>query len=174
MHEHPDVANLMPPGTYLEEIAHPGDKSKTIELAIFKEHRFAFYFWNRWSFDLPDSSKPPTLITIDWHRDFAPPSSGEQEKLNKLNLSDPEEVAKFIWSGLDTHNDSHLLSAAYLNIIDDVILLKNYGDQAENTYVDSDGNNHMISEFKLFESFEKQYLLAIPTDTFSTLIWIFL
>lgn len=174
MHEHPDVVNLIPPGTYLETVTHPGDKSKTIELAVFKEHRFAFYFWNRWSFDLSDSSKPPSLITIDWHRDLAPPSVKEQEILEELNLSDQQEVAKFIWSGLDTHNDSHLLSAAYLNIIGDIILLKNYGDETENTYVDSDGNNHKISEFKLFENFQKailahnsdRYFLDIDLDFF--------
>lgn len=174
MHEDPDVENLMPPGTYLESITHPEDRSRKIELAVFKEHRFAFYFWNRWTAKLPDKSEPPTLITIDWHRDLAPPSASEKKNLKKLKLSHHDKVAKFIWSGLDTHNDSHLLSAAFLNIIGDVILLKNYGEQIENTYVDNEGNEHRISEFKSYSNFEEaviahnaeRYFLDIDLDFF--------
>lgn len=174
MHEHPDVVNLMPPGTYLETIAHPGDRSRNIELAIFKEHRFAFYFWNRWSVELTDKSHAPTLVTIDWHRDLAPPSPDEKRALDKLNLSGQDEVSRFIWSGLDTHNDSHLLSAAYLNIIGDIILLKNYGEPAENKYEDRFGNKHCVYEYKSYENFEEavltqksgSYYLDIDLDFF--------
>lgn len=154
MHEHPDVQKLIPPGTYLETVTHPGDRSGTIELAIFKEHRFSFYFWNRWSIDLAEKPDPPTLITIDWHRDLAPPSAAEKQALEQLDLTDQDEVSKFVWSGLDAHNDSHLLSAAYLNIIGDIILLKNYGEPAESNFEDRFGNAHRIFEFQSFENFE--------------------
>lgn len=158
MHEHPDVVNLMPPGTYLEALEHPsGDSSKSVEMAIFKEHRFAFYFWSRWTNKLGKQCAP-TLITIDWHRDLAPPSDTETEALELLDLSDEDKVSEFIWSKLNTHNDSHLLSAAYLNIIGDIILLKNYGDSSENEYGDSFGNKHRIREFRNFEDFENAVL----------------
>lgn len=174
MHEHPDVQKLVPPGTYLETVSHPGGPSGTIELAIFKEHRFAFYFWNRWSTELAEKPDPPTVVTIDWHRDLAPPSAAEKQALEQLNLSNQDEVSKFIWSGLDTHNDSHLLSAAYLNIIGDIILLKNYGESGETKFEDRNGNKHRVLEFKSYENFEDAvvnqksgcYYLDIDLDFF--------
>jgi len=162
MHEHPDVVKLMPPGTYLENLEHPSGDSRNVELAVFKEHRFAFYFWNRWTNKLKPKLSPPTLVTIDWHRDLAPPSAVEKEALENLDLSDQNEVSKFIWSGLDTHNDSHVLSAAYLNIIGDIILLKNYGESAETKFEDRFGNTHSVFEFKSYEAFEKTVLSQKP------------
>lgn len=156
MHEHPDTEILMPPGTYLERLPHPdGSPSEDLEMAIFKEHRFAFYFWNRWV-QKPDSGqKPPSLVTIDWHRDLAPPSESEKAALEKLDLKSPEGVAQFVWSQMDTHNDSHLLSATYLNLIDNIYLLKNYGESQENTFVDSYGQRHQILEFHSISQFEE-------------------
>lgn len=174
MHEHPDVVNLMPPGTYLEVLEHPsGDSSESVEMAIFKEHRFAFYFWNRWTNKLTGQSAP-TLITVDWHRDLAPPSGNEKRALEHLDLSNEDKVSEFIWSELNTHNDSHLLSAGYLNIIGDIILLKNYGDPSEDEYRDSFGNRHCIREFKRYKNFEnaviadksKQVYLDLDLDFF--------
>lgn len=147
MHEHPDVDNLMPPGTYLEMLDHPSGDSRTMELAIFKEHRFAFYFWNRWTNNL-NTLSAPTLITIDWHRDMAPPSGVEKEALEQLSRTEVDKVSEFIWSKLDSHNDSHVLSAAYLNIIGDILLLKNYGDETESVYRDYQNNKHLIREFR--------------------------
>lgn len=159
MYEQSDSAELMPPGTYLETIAHPGgEDSKTIELAIFKEHRFAFYFWNRWLKKHEHSQPPPHLVTIDWHRDLAPPSDAEKKNLNKLDLSDPDQVAQFIWSDLNTHNDSHLLSAAYLNLISNIFLLKNYGEQQQHIFIDRFENEHRIYEFKSYEDFQHAVL----------------
>jgi len=131
MHEHPDTEILIPPGTYLEKVPHPnGTSSKSMEVAIFTEHRFAFYFWNRWLRDLSDSRKPPCLLTIDWHRDLAPP----------------------------TDNDSHLLSAAYLNLIDDVFLLKNYGERQQSSFIDRQSNRHQIFECCSFADLQESVL----------------
>jgi len=159
MHEHPDTEILIPPGTYLEKVPHPnGTSSKSMEVAIFTEHRFAFYFWNRWLRDLSDSRKPPCLLTIDWHRDLAPPSDSEKEELKNLDLTRQEEVAKFVWSQMDTHNDSHLLSAAYLNLIDDVFLLKNYGERQQSSFIDRQSNRHQIFECCSFADLQESVL----------------
>lgn len=175
MHEHPDVINLMPPGTYIEDLAHPsGQENETIELAIFKEHRFAFYFWNRWTRRLNSGGSPPSLLTIDWHRDLATPSESELKSLEKLDLSDEEIVAQYVWSKLDTHNDSHLLSACHLNLLNDVILLKNYGRTERETYIDRAGDSHTILECADYQTFEKEvlnhkndhYILDIDLDYF--------
>ncbi|MDX1586184.1 MAG: hypothetical protein R3222_05550 [Balneolaceae bacterium] len=174
MHEHPDVANLMPPGTYLESLSHPTGKSGSMELAVFKEHRFAFYFWNRWNNALGPDLPPATLLTIDWHRDLAPPSSNEQKALERIDLEQEDSVSTFIWSTLNTHNDSHLLSAAYRNIIGDVMLLKNYGDESQSVYRDCEDNPHQILEFKNIEHLEEtvleredqHYILDLDLDFF--------
>lgn len=175
MHEPIDFPDLIPPGTYLEEIRHPsGDRSKKMEMAIFKEHRFSFYFWNRWHKIATENKRPPDLITIDWHRDMAPPSDSEKEGLTNLNLSNLAEVAKFTWSGLDVHNDSHLLAAAFLNLIGDVYLLKNYGTYQESSYIDNFSNTHHIYEYHVQDDFLEatltkdftQVLLDIDLDFF--------
>lgn len=175
MHEHPDITSLIPPGTYLETVPHPsGAPSKTMELAVFKEHRFSFYFWNRWVQQMDNSDNPPALVTIDWHRDFAPPSASERAALDKLDLSNHEKVAKTTWAALDTHNDSHLLSAAYLNLIGDVFLLKNYGEEQHETFTDSGGRPHVVHEFRSYKNFQealfdekqKPVILDIDLDFF--------
>lgn len=165
MHEHPDIVNLMPPGTYLERLSHPnGSSSEMMELAIFKEHRFSFYFWNRWFQQTEDLAKPPTLVTVDWHRDFAPPSPSERNTLEHLDLGDEDAVAKKVWAAMDNHNDSHLLSAAYLNIIGDVFLLKNYGDAQQHTFNDRKNKEHEIHEFRSYEEFERAISHANPSS----------
>lgn len=161
MHEPIDFPDLIPPGTYLEEIQHPsGIKSKKMELAIFNEHRFSFYFWNRWREAMQTNKKvgPPDLITIDWHRDLAPPSQSEKEGLNHLDLSNHAEVARFSWSVLDNHSDSHILSAAYLNLIGDIYLLKNYGTYQKSVCKDTFSNTHQVFEFHSQEDFKETVL----------------
>ncbi|NGP76840.1 hypothetical protein G3570_09365 [Balneolaceae bacterium YR4-1] len=173
MHEHPDVVNLMPPGTYLETLDHPSGESRKIELAVFKEHRFAFYFWNRWN-NTESNLPPPTLVTIDWHRDLAPPSDEEKKGLDHLDLKEEDKVSTFIWSNLNTHNDSHLLSAAYRNIVGDILLLKNYGNESQSVYKDCQENNHRILEFKTTENLEnnlserldRRFILDLDLDFF--------
>lgn len=177
MHEPIDIKELIPPGTYLEELRHPGgDKSKTkkMELAVFKEHRFSFFFWNRWMEQIENVDRQPDLVTIDWHRDIAPPSDSEKVGLKNLDLSNQAEVAKFAWSGLDAHNDSHILSAAVLNMIGDIYLLKNYGNYQESSYKDNFSNVHWVYEYHSPETFKEavfskvssQVILDIDLDYF--------
>lgn len=165
MDDHPDIKNLMPPGTYLEKLPHPnGSSSEVMELAIFTEHRFSFYFWNRWFQKIEGKIKPPALVTFDWHRDFAPPSTSERNMLENLNLTDEDTVAKEVWASLDSHNDSHLLSAAHLNIIGDIFLLKNYGDAQQHTFNDQNNQEHKIEEFRSYHELEKAVRGASPTS----------
>ena len=178
MHEHPDSKYLLPPGTYLETLPHPsGEENESVEMAVFKEHRFSFFFWYRWNqlSGKVSSSGPVHLVTIDWHRDLAPPSEKEKKALKQLDLKSSDEVASFSWSRLDKHNDSHLLAAAYLDFFDDVYLLKNYGGAQQSVFSDYRGNEHRIREFQAVEELEQSlsgsgsgasFLLDIDLDYF--------
>jgi hypothetical protein len=45
-----------PANSYFQILRHPsGNLSKSIELAIFNEHRFAFYYWIRWNLNYQTS-----------------------------------------------------------------------------------------------------------------------
>lgn len=145
IHEH--SLKQVPPGTHVETVTHPsGEHDRDIELAVFKDHRLSFFFWLKWTRALRAS--PPLLVTIDWHRDLAPPNDKECKRLEELNQTDLTAVARFASEDLDPHNDGHVLSAAWLNLIGDVILLKNYGLDQKETYCDRAGNEHKILEFK--------------------------
>lgn len=143
-----------PPGTFREVIAHPGGHDKTIEKAVIMEHRFAFFFWMKWCNKLRENSQlqqsAPTLITIDWHRDLAPPEEDQKEKLPGLDQSNLSDIANYVWAQFDQTNDGHILCAAWLNLVGDIILLKNSGGYQEDSFTDYEGNNHTIYEFKDF------------------------
>ncbi|MDZ7692961.1 MAG: hypothetical protein U5K69_17865 [Balneolaceae bacterium] len=135
-------------------------EERDIELAIFKDHRYSFFDWLKWTCQLRQTQPgvTPTLVTIDWHRDLAPPSEDERMRLNDLNQQNLNEVREFTLNELDAHNDGHLLSAAWLNLIGDVILLKNYGMDQKDSWMDGDGQAHLILEFKDFEAFSSEVL----------------
>jgi len=148
-----------PPGTFREIIPHPGGHARTIEKAIIMEHRFAFFFWMKWCNVLRKDGKlkqrAPTLLTIDWHRDLAPPSEELKIALEKLDQSRLDEVANFVWAQFDQTNDGHILCAAWLNLIGDVILLKNSADRMQSTFNDMAGNKHTIFEFREYDRLEQ-------------------
>lgn len=174
MHHDPELSEPAPPGTHAERLTHPsGDTEREIELAIFKDHRFSFFYWLKWARKLQQEG-PPTLITIDWHRDLAPPSETEVEALDMLNQQNLQETCDFTLNELDPHNDGHILSAAWLNLIGDIILLKNYGMEQQETWTDGRGNVHKILEFNDFETFQEEvigrdkecYYLDVDLDYF--------
>ncbi|MDR8390353.1 UPF0489 family protein [Aliifodinibius sp. S!AR15-10] len=162
MHRDPKISETTPFGAHSEMVAHPGGKSeREVELAIFKDHRYSFFYWLKWTRLLQESgqiseSESPTLVTIDWHRDLAPPSDSDKEALNSLNQQDLEEVRDFTVYQLDPHNDGHVLSAAWLNVIGDIILLKNYGMEQKDHWTDRDGHNHQIMEFTSIDTFQSE------------------
>jgi len=159
-----------PPGAFREILSHPVlPESKAIEQATFKEHRFAFFYWYKWYKDLTKLShsvKPPTLITIDYHRDLAVPSDREKTELLEVERFSDSELAIFCWARMNTQNDGHILSAAFLNIIGDIILLKQQDrsvDKEDLTFIDNYNNKHNIYEFDNIDKFES-FILSYETE----------
>ncbi|MFH5831169.1 hypothetical protein ACG2F4_05740 [Halalkalibaculum sp. DA3122] len=151
MHKDPKISDPAPPGTYAEDIILPcEDSGRQIELAIFNDHRYSFFYWLKWTRKLQNgwNTPPPTLVTIDWHRDLAPPSEAEKRMLNDLHQQNLQTVVEFTTNGLDPHNDGQILSAAWLNLVGDIILLKNYGMEQQDVWPDQLDNAHQILEFR--------------------------
>lgn len=159
MYEHKEPLKCDPPGTFREVIPHPGGEDRAIEKAVIMEHRFAFFFWMKWRNELRENNwlqqPAPTLITIDWHRDMAPPPESQREKLQELDQSNLSDIANYVWAQFDQTNDGHILCAAWLNLIGDIILLKNSASQMQDTFTDYNGNTHTIYEFRDYHRFEE-------------------
>ena len=156
-----DVSAL--PGSYQVTLRHPSGKAdRYIELAVFQEHRYSFYYWAKWTRELRNDGDgaPPHLVTIDWHRDLAPPGEKEIESLDEIARTgyDRKVLREFTLNTLDAHNDSHILSAARCNLIGDVILLKNYGSDQSDTWKDYEENIHNILEFRKLKDFTSHLL----------------
>jgi hypothetical protein len=161
-----DPHSINPPGSLCEILAHPFKGYKTIELAIFQEHRFAFFYWNKWRRKSPE---PPCLITLDWHQDLFPPDEVEQEWLRKLNINNDGEVSVFSWAKLAENNDGHILSAAYINLIGNIYVHCRQGLETE-TYKESEftdihGNSHKIFKFKHFDDLEQVLINSLELST---------
>ena len=144
-----DNEYMRPPGTYYDILSHPSGRNEAIEVAIVQDHRFAFYYWLKWRNRRSNrkaikSFNIPSLITIDWHTDLAAPSEGERDELRNLNLGSYRTVALFCWDGLHPHNDGHILSAAYLNLIRDVYVVCKQVGQPRESFKDETGNLHAI------------------------------
>ncbi len=155
-----DNEYINPPGATYDIISHPSGKNEAIEVALMKEHRFAFYYWFKWwkkiNWDL-SNKKAPSLISIDWHRDLCSPCKSEKKALQKMNLGSYKETALFCWKTLNPLNDGHILSAAYLNLVGDIyVLCKQYPKTIELTFIDQWGNGHLVKCFSLPEDLYKQ------------------
>jgi hypothetical protein len=148
-----------PPGTFCNAIPHPAGDNRTIEKAVIMEHRFAFVFWMKWHNMLQDEGllqqPTPALITIDWHRDLAPPPDEQKYRLKKLEQSNISDISNYVWAQFDQTNDGHILCAAWLNLVGDIILLKNTGGQMQDTFLDVNGDEHAIFEFREYDRFEE-------------------
>lgn len=162
MYENLNPHDCDPPGTFREVVAHPGGLDRTIEKAIVMEHRFAFFFWMKWCNALGDEgliqNNPPMLITIDWHRDLAPPPDDQKASLEQLDQSNLSDVANYVWAQFEQTNDGHILCAAWLDLVGDVILLKNSAGQMQDAFEDMNGKKHAIYEFEDYDRFG-QFLL---------------
>ncbi len=159
MYENKEPYNCNPPGTHLEQIAHPSGSNRAIEKAIIMEHRFAFFFWMKWRNLLSNKEllkqPAPTLVTIDWHRDLAPVPDDQKKVLEQLDQSNLSDIANYVWAQFDQTNDGHILCASWLNLIGDVVLLQNTTDYQHSTVKDMNGNDHGIFEFRDFNSFQE-------------------
>lgn len=139
-----------PANSYFQILRHPsGNLSKSIELAIFNEHRFAFYYWIRWNLNY-QTSIIPDLISFDWHQDLAYPSENEQRELNQLSLNNLFEVSCFSWARLNPLNDNHILSATYLNQINDIWVVckqNRFEEWKDEKLYDRNNRVHIIRKF---------------------------
>ncbi|WP_138431026.1 hypothetical protein [Fodinibius saliphilus] len=163
MYENVDPENCHPPGTFCEELTHPAGNGQTIEKAVIMEHRFAFFYWLKWANSLTDNGTlvqaAPTLVTIDWHRDLAPTPEQQQKKLLELDQSNLSDVANYVWAQFDQTNDGHIFCAIWLNLIGDVVLLKNSAEEMHETVYDHEENKHEVHEFRSPERFQ-DFLIA--------------
>lgn len=159
MYKNKEPDNCTPPGTHLEQVAHPGGINRSIEKAIIMEHRFAFFFWMKWRNLLADNEvlkqAAPTLITIDWHRDLAPVPEDQKKRLTELDQKNLSDVANYVWAQFDQTNDGHILCATWLNLIGDIILLQNTTGYQQSSAKDMNGNDHNIFEFSDFNRFQE-------------------
>lgn len=150
---------VIPPGSLNQLLSHPYYRNrKGIEISIFNDHRYAFFFWNKWTQKLlneDSTNDPPILVTLDWHQDLAYPTDEEKEWLKKLDLKSNKDVALYSWANLSHLNDTHIMAAAYLNIIGDIYVHCRQGrfDRSweDKEFIDRFGNIHIIKKFKEYQ-----------------------
>jgi hypothetical protein len=80
---------VLPPGCQYQIISHPSGADRAFEVAVFQEHRFAFFYWLKWRFELGPDAPPPLLVSLDWHEDLAVPCGRECDELKVLQLMNP-------------------------------------------------------------------------------------
>lgn len=157
---------VRPPGSLYEILAHPiHHETKAIELATFNEHRYAFFFWNKWlkAIEKKDTkASPPALVSLDWHQDLVYPCDTEKGWLQALNLKSNADVSLFSWAKLNPLNDGHIMSAAYLNLIGNVYINCRQGtfedDWLDESIKDIYGNVHVIKKYREFSELETSLL----------------
>jgi hypothetical protein len=170
-----DDKYICPPGTDYSIVASPAGVNKAIEVAIMKEHRFAFYYWFKWA-KKKGMENTSALVSVDWHQDLCAPCEVEQKELSEVDLQSYLDVARFSWEGLNPLNDGHILAAAYLDLIGNVyVLCKQDIHEHEYIMTDINGKKHLVYCFSKQEellkaleaSEEKSIYLDIDLDYFT-------
>lgn len=160
---------IEPPGSLRQILSHPVKENGVIELALFQEHRYAFFFWNKWVRE-KQLTKPPCLVSLDWHQDLCFPCETEKEWLDKLDLSSDADVSVFSWAKLAGNNDGQILSAAYLNLIGNIYVHCRQepfnGAWEDEELIDKFGNTHLIKKFKKLEELENFMLTSNEEKVF--------
>ena len=161
--------HIEPPGALREILSHPTNDSEVIELAVFQEHRHAFFYWNKWV-KKKNLTSPPCLVSLDWHQDLCYPCETEQEWLNGLDLSSDADVSVFSWAKLAGNNDGHILCAAYLNLIGNIYVhcRQEMGRETweDEVFKDRYGNTHIIKKFKTYQELQNALLNSTETSVF--------
>lgn len=142
-----------PPGCLEEYLSHPKKRSVVLEIALFQEHRFAFYYWLKWT--NANDGIIPSLVTYDWHQDLCPPYKDQLNDLRKLADNDPGEVAFYTWAKLSHSNDVQIYAALLLNKVNDVYVICRQNTDRQSTFTIKDfyGNKHSVFIFKNQEDF---------------------
>jgi len=137
-----------PPGTYIDILGSPVGKDEAIEVAILNEHRFAFYYWLKWTNAIKGKSyEIPSLVSIDWHNDLTNLDGLDLDQLDLLDLSNLEKASFFTWARINPLNDTHITSALRLNLIKDVYVLSKqptFENSKTSEFKDKFGNSHII------------------------------
>ncbi|OJW81537.1 MAG: hypothetical protein BGO69_09130 [Bacteroidetes bacterium 46-16] len=154
---------LEPPGCRSEGFNHPSRNGTVIKLALFQEHRFAFYYWLKWTQKL--NGVIPSLITFDWHQDLCPPYKDQIPELKKLRIDDPVEVALYTWGKLSHDNDVQIHAALKHNMLKDIYVIcrQDANRKPIDTLKDFKGSIHKIHIFKSVDDFVK-YLPSISDE----------
>lgn len=139
----------LPPGCKSSILGHPTGKNEAVEVAIFPEHRYAFFFWASWTHKNNWYNEPPALISFDWHEDLCPIDEDEQAVLQNLDLGDRRQLALCCWETLNPLNDGHIAAAVYSNVVGDVFVVRKQDgtDGATTTMSDRYGNTHSVRCF---------------------------
>lgn len=143
----PDITSY-PPGAKDVILSHPYyGHNKPIYLALFNDHRFAFFYWALWS--KKNGGKPSDLVTLDWHQDLA--MTDITDELKVLDLENTFELSMLTWTRLNPLNDDHIKAAMYCNIIGDAYVIckqdMEYGGDEDEFVVDIFGNQHICKKF---------------------------
>lgn len=166
-------SHINPPGCYSNFLKTPypvdNDSNKgSIEVGVFYEHRFAFYYWMKWRMkrcleykEELHSFKAPNLVTMDNHDDFGA-DCGDFLKEDIIELNKTKnlgEIALFVWAGLRSSNDGHILPAVWLNVIGDVYLITTQVRQKEEIRCIKDcfDNSHNIHYVNDLGEFAKRW-----------------
>lgn len=148
---------IEPPGSLRQILSHPSRDNDAVELALFNDHRYAFFYWNKWVRE-KNLSNPPCLVSLDWHQDLCSPCETEKKWLEELDLSNDAEVSAFSWAKLAGNNDGQILSAAYLNLVGNIYVHCRQapfsGCWEDEHLIDKFGNIHLIKKFQKFEELE--------------------
>lgn len=146
--------HLEPSGCIEDYISQPGGKPESIRVASFDEHRFAFYYWIKWTGEL--KVQRSALVTFDWHQDLCPPYQDKVEGLKNLDLTDLGQVAFYTWAELERTNDVQIYSALMLNLLSDVFVIcrQKTSRKSVETVRDYFGNDHQIFIYHSIEDFE--------------------
>lgn len=158
---------LKPSGCLEDFISKPFDKNGSIQIAAFHEHRFAFFYWLKWTNDL--NGKIPSLVTFDWHQDLCPPYQDKVEELKLLETDNKAKVAFYTWARLEHTNDVQIQSAILRNKIQNVYVICRQKSSRDNPMIieDYEGNKHKIFLFEDINEFEK----VIPSLKEEHIFW---
>jgi len=147
-------SHLDPPGCLEEYLINPNNPRETIQLAAFHEHRFAFYYWIKWTDEM--AGVIPSLVSFDWHQDLVRPYDDQMDALQGLDTENSGDVAFYTWAKLSHFNDEQVYSAVMLNKIKDVYVICRQLSKREKsiTVNDFEGNPHQIFIFHSVEAFQ--------------------
>ena len=161
--------HIEPPGVSRQILSHPINGSEAIELAVFQEHRYAFFYWNKWM-RKNGTKTPPCLVSLDWHQDLCYPCETEREWLDELDLTSDADVSLYSWAKLAGNNDGHILCGAYLNLIGDIYVhcrqAPFHNAWKDEELIDTYGNKHTIKKFRTYETLQESLLASSETSVF--------